>query len=371
VREPATVAALAAATAHRNHDRVAVAWRPTGDDASTWSSRTWAELARRWRHGALALEADGLQPGDRVRVPADVAHEWTEIEHGVLAAGGVSVAGDAPSDVAHVVTAARWHDLVARGAEIDDEQPDRFEKLVERIDPDAPATVDGDRELSHGQVLWWARSLDRFVTPVVEDEREEHTVACIGVGSFLGRLFAQYWPARTGATVWWPAHGATSDAVTDVVREAQPTVLAGPASLWRDLAAVAAARANDTWLALGRTHVAGEPMGATARASRRALQRMFGRRLARDLGIDRCHTRLAVDDLDRATSRELAAVGIDVARAFAPSACGVVAVDGRVAPGVAARVRAGEVDVRGPGTIEWTATGLAGAIDERGRLLAG
>ncbi len=310
MREPATVAARAAVTAHRGHERVAAVWRDPDRADGRWQSTTWGELGRCWRHGALGLEARGVALGDLVGVVAEPGPDSMAIDHGVLAAGAASVPVE-PDELGKLsglgvrrIVARRqaalpeaasngfeiidWDVAVADGASIDGEQPDRFEKLVERIPPDAIATADvsaTDAVLrTHAELLWAARSFARLVTMPADDERDDHTVALVPIRGLVGRAVAYDWPSMTGATVWWPgALGAV-----DAIREAQPTVLAAPAATWRALADAAIAGANHRWVALGRLAAAEEPLGRLDRGLHRMLRRLLRKGRQRRLGLDRC-----------------------------------------------------------------------------------
>jgi hypothetical protein len=374
VREPATLAALAAVSAHRCHDLIAAVWRDPADGNNGWRATTWGELATTWRRGALGLEARGIGPGDRVGIAAMPGPESMALEHAVLATGAASVYGAE----GRVVDSDTWQAAIRDGATIDPEQPDRFEKLVERITADSLATVTvterGSVELTHDDLLWHARSLDRLVCIPSDDERDEHTIALLDLREPVGRLVAHYWPATIGATVWWPG---PLDPV-DALRDAQPTVLAAPAAVWSGVAQAGVAEANDRWLALGRLAAAGEHLGFLERVTHRALRRLFRTRLHRRRGLDRCVTPLAVGTLDRTTMRELAALGIGVGLTWSDDACGglVTATAPRVVldpsdvglpvPGAAVRAGPNGLEVRPPGRAAWISTGVSGRLDAGG-----
>jgi long-subunit acyl-CoA synthetase (AMP-forming) len=391
------VAALAAVTAHRHHDRVAANWREPGNDR--WRSVTWGALARRWRHGALGLEANGVGLGDVVGVAATPGVDSLAIEQAVLAAGAASVfVGEADDAIAALTKAAAracvvdatsaapgvdtiaFDDAVRAGETIDREQPDRFEKLVERIDPGARATIDGSDpgrvvELTHEELLWSVRSFDRLVVDPRVLERDDHTVATCGLHDVLGRTLAHYWPVATGTTVWWPERLSFVDAV----HEAQPTVVVAGSAAWGEMARAAVRDANDRWVVLGRLAVAGEPLSWFERAMHRGLRRLFRVRLERRMGLDRCATRLLVAPADSTVVRELAAVGVELRRAWACGAAGGLVTAGRSParhdasvgapmPGVSVRVGDAGIEVRRAGATSWIPTGAYGRLDARGEL---
>ena len=401
MREPATVAARAAVTAHRGHERVAAVWRDPDRADGRWQSTTWGELGRCWRHGALGLEARGVALGDLVGVVAEPGRDSMAIDHGVLAAGAASVPVEPdelgklsglgvrrivarrqaalPEAASNEFEIIEWDVAVADGASIDGEQPDRFEKLVERISPDAIATADvsaTDAVLrTHAELLWAARSFARLVTLPADDERDDHTVALVPIRGLVGRAVAYDWPSMTGATVWWPgALGAV-----DAIREAQPTVLAAPAATWRALADAAIAGANHRWVALGRLAAADEPLGRLDRGLHRLLRRLLRKGRQRRLGLDRCTSPLLIGKPDRVTVRELAAVGIAVRLTWSDVAAGGLVTAGPLGgrepgavgvpvPGATIRVGAHGIDVRPPGGTEWISTEVRGRLDSGGGL---
>jgi hypothetical protein len=395
------VAARAAVTAHRRHERVAATWRDPRRADDRWQSTTWGELGRCWRHGALGLEGRGVALGDLVGVVAEPGPDSMAIDHAVLAAGAASVPVDRdelgklsrlgvrrivarqptalPETASDEFEIIDWDVAVADGASVDGEQPDRFEKLVERIPPDAIGTVDVSAPdvvvRTHAELLWAARSFGRLVALPGDDERDDQTVALVSVRGFVGRTVAQDWPSMTGATVWWPGPlGAV-----DTIREAQPTVIAAPAETWRVVAGAATAAANGRWLALGRLSAADEPLGRLDRGLHRVLRRLFRTGLQRRLGLDGCKSPMVVGEADRATMRELAAVGIDVRLTWSQAAAGGLVTAGSLGgrepaavglpvPGATIRIGVGGIEVRPPGATEWISTDVHGRLDRDGGL---
>lgn len=363
------------------------------DRGGRWEPVTWAVVATRIRHEALALAAEGLKTGRRVALDAPSRDEdpspspW-ETELAVLATGAVVVA-ELPngSRIKRVETtdAAREARVVA-GAEIDRREPDRFERMIGTVEPDAPAFVFGEAvELSHSNVLSAVRSLAGVVGPEPEGRRAgERTVAALARRSIAGRLAAEWWPAVSGADVWWPVPGRD---LAGAVASCRPTVLLGGQNLWASMADAARDRlllrggAGLRHLGTGRARLAGDPIRWTDRARAAARGGRVVRRLRRELGLSGCRSMLAVDTPGLLV-RELAAAGIDVRRAFAhTAAAGLVTVlppgaddhrsVGRPLPGMSVRVDgSGRVQVKGasvPGD-DWFTTEARGALDADGRL---
>ena len=109
------------------------------------------------------------------------------------------------------------------------------------------------------------------------------------------------------------------------------------------------------------------------------LRRVFGSRLQRRLGLDRCTTRLLAGDADRTVERELAAVGVHVQRAWSHGAAGGLVTASRrpaaesssvgpPAPGVSVRITDTDIEVRPPWGTSWIPTGVQGRLDASGEL---
>jgi long-chain acyl-CoA synthetase len=363
------------------------------DRGGRWETVTWADVATRVRHAALALAAEGIKTGRRIALTEAARDEpsspsrW-ETELAVLATGAIVVAEPPKgSRIKRVDTAESARAERARvGAEIDEGEPDRFERMVETVAPESTAFVFGDTiELTHANVLWAVRSLARVIGPEPEGRHGgERTLAALPRQSIAGRLTAEWWPAVSGADVWWPV---PSRDVVAAVAACEPTILVGGQDLWSSMADAARDQlllrggAGLRHLATGRARLAGDPIGVTERARAATRGRGIARRLRRELGLRRCRAMLAVDT-PALLARELAAAGIDVRRAFAhPAAAGLAtALDagaddhrsvGRPVPGVSVRVDAeGSVQLKGasvPGD-DWFTTELHGALDAEGRL---
>ncbi|MBX3268879.1 MAG: long-chain fatty acid--CoA ligase [Sandaracinaceae bacterium] len=89
-REPegTTLLSLFARQVRASGRRAALRYRSGG----IWRARSWDDWRARSSRVAAWLVANGLEPGDRVAILADTCIEWVELDLGVLAAAGVTVA---------------------------------------------------------------------------------------------------------------------------------------------------------------------------------------------------------------------------------------------------------------------------------------
>ncbi|MFZ9627366.1 MAG: AMP-dependent synthetase/ligase [Burkholderiaceae bacterium] len=109
-------------------DRIALRQKVLG----IWEEQSWRELGGHARRIAMALAADGLQPGEVAAILANTRREWSYADYGILLAGGVS-SGIYPTDAASQV-----HYLCADSATRvlfveDDEQLDKVLEVRERL----------------------------------------------------------------------------------------------------------------------------------------------------------------------------------------------------------------------------------------------
>ena len=109
-------------------DRIALRQKVLG----IWEEQSWRDLGGHARRIAMALAADGLQPGEVAAILANTRREWSYADYGILLAGGVS-SGIYPTDAASQV-----HYLCADSATRvlfveDDEQLDKVLEVRERL----------------------------------------------------------------------------------------------------------------------------------------------------------------------------------------------------------------------------------------------
>ena len=359
-----TLALLAARTAHRHHDALAVVDRADGERA------TWGELAREWRHGALGLDAAGLDLGEPFALDGHGGRFTSVVDRAVMAAGGAVLAGDS-AGARRITRTERdggelaWDALVEAGRIVDAEQPDRFEKLVDRLTEDDVAVAGSapgdDLRLSHGDLVWAARSFARLVARQSDEPELDATVAAVLDDPIVARVVTLDWPSAAGSAVWWPD---TEDprALARTVLAARPTVLVVGGPGLRALAGVAGSGIAPRALRRGRAAVTGDPLGPVERASRSFTRRRTAREARAASGLDRCRMVIEVAPHDAVARRELAAGGIaTVVATSAPGAGGLVTVGDRPVPGAAVREGiGGGLEVRPPGRRTWVPTPIGG-----------
>jgi long-chain acyl-CoA synthetase len=87
----------------------AVAYRDFNRQHSNWRDYTWAQVDREVARWQLALERDGIQPGERVAVMMRNSTEWVVFDQAALALGLVVVplyTQDRPDNVAYIINDA-------------------------------------------------------------------------------------------------------------------------------------------------------------------------------------------------------------------------------------------------------------------------
>ncbi|MGM0576692.1 MAG: AMP-dependent synthetase/ligase [Myxococcota bacterium] len=140
----------------------------------TWQTATWQEMADRARRYAFGLVALGVEPGDRVNVIGDTSLPWVLAELGVQMAGGISVPiyqTNPAEDVRYVVDDSEAVLAIAT----DEEQVAKFRQVRERL-PRLRHVValgggaDGDFVLGEDDLVARGEELERE-QPNVVDER--------------------------------------------------------------------------------------------------------------------------------------------------------------------------------------------------------
>ncbi len=125
-----------------------------------WKEVTWTEFGRHVRDIAMALVAEGVNPGDRASILANTRREWSYADYGILCAGGVSAGiypTDAPSQVEYVTFDSSSKVIFVE----DEEQLDKVLQVRENL-PELRRIVvydmEGLKNLSDPQVV----SLEEF-----------------------------------------------------------------------------------------------------------------------------------------------------------------------------------------------------------------
>jgi long-chain acyl-CoA synthetase len=109
-------------------DRIALRQKVLG----IWEEQSWRDLGGHARRIAMALAADGVQPGEVAAILANTRREWSYADYGILLAGGVS-SGIYPTDAASQVRYL-CADSAARVLFVeDDEQLDKVLEVRDRL----------------------------------------------------------------------------------------------------------------------------------------------------------------------------------------------------------------------------------------------
>src|SRR5437660_256147 len=143
-----TVPELFARAVYRRPEAPAVIW----DGAQL----SWAGYGRSVREVALGLISEGVRPGDRVAVAGEATPTARIADLAVISVGAISSIGHQRDDVFKDLDGLR-----AAGAELDEREPDRYERVSRAVEPGDPATAIADATLSHGNLVWTIRSLER------------------------------------------------------------------------------------------------------------------------------------------------------------------------------------------------------------------
>ena len=186
-----TVAATFAATAHRHRDR------PARIDVAADGRRhrtSWGSLVRRVRHASLALDDQGLRPGDVIALDPSAPPSTRAVELLVAAALGAVVCERGGDRV-------DLDRLAAAGAELDDRLPARFEDLVARRDDQEVLVSAEGVDHTHGSLLVAARSFAQGAGLGADDG----LLVSLRPGTAVEIATAVLAPALTGATAWTSA----------------------------------------------------------------------------------------------------------------------------------------------------------------------
>ncbi|MEN9774306.1 MAG: hypothetical protein RL322_1376 [Pseudomonadota bacterium] len=125
-----------------------------------WEEVTWTELGAHARRIAMALAAEGLQPGETVAILANTRREWTYADYGILLAGCVSCGvypTDSPSQVHYLCQDSSTRLIFVE----DEEQLDKVLQVRDRLPRLSRVVVfdmKGLRDLDEPMVV----SLDAF-----------------------------------------------------------------------------------------------------------------------------------------------------------------------------------------------------------------
>lgn len=344
-----TVAAAFATTAHRQASRPAF--------VAAGSVTTWAQLAGRVRLLTLGFGASGVGPGARVRVAVRAPVDRRAVEVALACLGAVRTGGTAAERSTggiEVIVDQDLEGLAIAGGQVDEAEPDQFERRSRSVDADAPAVEDDIAIWTQRQLLWGARSVAAALAATAGDR----LFSTLPPGEATGWVCGALLPILTGASS--SAESPDRSTLIDV----RPTLLV--------------CRDDDVG-----------SMGLAAPPPRETGVRALGRRLGRGLapapisGLEACRAALVVGA--GAGAARLAGAGVPARVAVTWSghaglvtgAAGPSGGLGRPLPGVTIAIDdEGEVLVRSPAVAAgwardgWLHTGWTGTIDSAGGLSA-
>jgi long-chain acyl-CoA synthetase len=333
--------------------RVAMRYKYLG----IWRDITWAEYLEEVRNLALGLYDLGIRPGDRVSVIGENRPEWLFADLACMAIGAVTVgiyttssANQCEYVVGHsesrvyigedeeqldkalifrektpalekiVVIDTKglkrftdpmvmtYQDLVARGRELHQHQPELFDELTRAVRPEDLALViytsgttgpPKGAMLSHFNVTWTTWSIGAAIPLFADDE----VLSFLPLSHIAERMFSVFLPIRFGYTVNFTE---SPDTVMANFREASPSVIFAVPRIWEKYySGIRINVANATWFKriayglaekVGRAYseqrFSGKPVKTSLRVGRFLANLLVFYKLRERLGFERC--RLAI-----------------------------------------------------------------------------
>ena len=264
-----------------------------------WRDITWADYLVNVRHVALGLTALGVKAGDRVAVIGENRPEWLYADLGTMSAGAATVGiytTSAPNQCQYVVGHAgakvyiaedeeqldkalifrdgtpelskivvidtkglrgfsdpmvmTFDELLERGLELDEKEPQRFEQMIEATRPEDLALIiytsgttgpPKGAMLSHYNIAWTTWSIGEAIPLYAADE----LLSFLPLSHIAERMFSVFLPLQFGYTVNFTESPAT---VTANFREVSPTVIFAVPRIWEKYySAVRIGTGNATW----------------------------------------------------------------------------------------------------------------------------
>lgn len=246
-----------------------VAYRQFDRNEQSWRDYTWESVERRAARLQLAMEREGLAPGDRVAILLPNGIDWVAFDMAALGCGLVVVplyAHDSAANVSYILghsgarllladTEARWRRLVerkkafpelaavwidepcARSANSGGTPPVRrlddvagapgIASFRQRCEPSSLATIiytsgttgrPKGTMLSHFALLWNAESTAKIIPPRSEDVFLSH----LPLAHAFERTVGYYLPMMGGSTV---AYARSIEELASDLKTIRPTVL--------------------------------------------------------------------------------------------------------------------------------------------------
>jgi long-chain acyl-CoA synthetase len=423
-----------------------------------WETLTWSQYVDAVREVAAGLAEFGIMPREQVGILSNNRVEWHLADLGTLANGSVSVPlyqTSSPRQVAYILadSGARAcfvenHELLVKILEVRDQLPklDRvivfedtdgvddpfvagfselraagrarlardpswFDERAAALEPDRLATLvytsgttgpPKGTMISHANVMWVLRS----AFPALGVDEGERFLSFLPLSHIAERMISDFAPVAAGGETWFARSLAT---VPEDLRDCRPTVFFAVPRVWEKLQEAVLSKVAhtrgiakplvDSYLALGdavERHSGIPP--ARVKLPYDALDIVVGRKIRRELGLDRSHLFItAAAPIHPGIIRWFHSIGVPLVELYGqtevcgPTTCNPaddnrVGTVGRALPGVSVRIADdGEVLVKGGNVAMgyfhdaeatgalidadgWMHSGDAGVLDDDGYL---
>ncbi len=276
-------------------DRVGLRYKYLG----IWRDITWGEYLTNVRRCCLGLVSLGLERGDKVAVIGENRAEWLFSDIATMSAGAVTVGiytTSSPQQCEYVSVHSEakffiaedeeqmdkalffrdraphlkkiivmdpkglthfsdpmvctFDELLALGAELEQKQPELFNKLVEETRPEDMALIiytsgttgpPKGAMLSHSNIVWTTWSIGESLKIYSDDQ----LVSFLPLSHIAERMFSVFLPIRFGYTVNFTE---SPDTVMANFREVSPTVIFAVPRIWEKYySSIRIKMANATW----------------------------------------------------------------------------------------------------------------------------
>ncbi|MBU2549789.1 MAG: AMP-binding protein [Proteobacteria bacterium] len=453
-----TVPAKFLETARKFGDRVALREKEFG----IWREITWNEYARDVRWTCMSLVSLGLEKGGCISVLSENNPKWLAADIGCQSAGGITVGiytTNAPFEVQYILYHSEsrvamvedeeqldkvlevwgecpaldwvvvfdmeglrhfkndrvmsWDEFMERGRNTDRENPERYEEMVQSVEPDDVAIfiytsgttgMPKAAMLSHRNILWTS---DMLVEVWGTSEKDE-ILSFLPLAHIAERTNSVLGPMTSGCVV---SFAENIDTVPEDLREVQPTIYFAVPRFWEKFYtgvyitmkdAIWIARAAFRWAErLGRQvaeyQLGHKPVPTWLRIRHFLADKLVFKNVRRSLGMDR--SRLLISGAAPVSPEILKffhGMGLPLREVYGQTeGCGptsthmgddiVIGTVGKPMPGIDVRIAEdGEILVRGPNVFQgyfknpdltsetivdgWLHSGDVGEFDGQGNL---